>query len=395
MPAQADTPSLKSQGHALSVLAAGLVTVLVGFTSSYAIVVQAGQAMGMDRAGIISMTLALCLGMGLTTLLPSLWLRMPVVTAWSTPGAALLAVTAHQGGVASAIGAFMLCGALLLLVGITGWFERGMSRIPAALASALLAGVLVRFGLETFAALKTALPVVGAMLLVYLVGKRVTQRFVIPLVLLAGVAAALLSGKLVLPVLALHWATPVATAPHFVLADMIGIALPLFIVTMASQNVPGVAVLKAFNYPVPVSRVIALTGLATLLLAPFGAYALNLAAITAALCMGAEVHPDPGKRYLAAAAAGALYIVIGLLAPSIVDIFTAFPHELIIAVAGLALLPTIGRGLATALADETEREPALIAFLVTASGVTLFGIGAAFWGVVAGVVSRLILVRKP
>ncbi|WP_137936021.1 benzoate/H(+) symporter BenE family transporter [Chitinivorax sp. B] len=382
------------RSHALTIATAAVVTVLVGFTSSYAIVVQAGQAMGMDREHIISMTVVLCLGMGLTTLLPSLWLRMPIVTAWSTPGAALLAVTAHQGSLPSAIGAFVVCGILLTLMGVSGWFERGMHRIPAALASALLAGVLVKFALETFAGLQTAFPIVGSMVLTYFLGKRWSPRFAVPWVLAVGVAAAALCGQLPLPQAMGTFNLPIWTTPQFVFTDIISIALPLFVVTMASQNVPGVAVLKAFHYPAPISRIITLTGLTTLVFAPFGAFGLNLAAITAALCMGAEVHPDAGKRYWAAVGAGALYIALALVAPVIVDVFQAFPRELIISIAGLALLPTIGRGLSTALHDETEREPALVAFLVTASGVTLLGIGSAFWGVVMGLLTRCVMVTR-
>ncbi|MBB5017272.1 benzoate membrane transport protein [Chitinivorax tropicus] len=384
---------MHTRSHWLTIATAALVTVLVGFTSSYAIVVQAGQAMGMDRDHIISMTIVLCIGMGLTTLLPSLWLRMPIVTAWSTPGAALLAVTVHQGGLPSAIGAFVVCGALLTLVGITGWFERGMHRIPTALASALLAGVLVKFALETFMGLQSALPIVGSMVATYLIGKRLTPRFVVPWVLVIGVGVTAGCGRLIMPDAVTVMGLPVWTSPDFDLTAIISIALPLFVVTMASQNVPGVAVLKAFQYPAPISKIVTLTGLATLVLAPFGAFGLNLAAITAALCMGAEVHPDANRRYLAAVGAGSLYLVLALLAPMIVDVFRAFPRELIISIAGLALLPTIGRGLAAALHNEHDREPALMAFLVTASGVTLLGIGSAFWGAVIGSLAHWIMKR--
>jgi benzoate membrane transport protein len=209
-------------------------------------------------------------------------------------------------------------------------------------------------------------------------------------VLLAGVAVAAAQGQLHFGGVQWALAAPVFTAPVFSLAAVIGVALPLFVVTMASQNLPGVAAQRAAGYAVPVSPVIATTGLATLLLAPFGGYALNLAAITAAICMGREAHEDPARRWVASAAAGVFYIAIGLMGTAVVGLIAAFPKELVLAVAGFALLGTIGAGLAAAMKEERQREPALITFLVTASGLTLWGVGAAFWGVVAGLLALLV-----
>lgn len=378
----------------LPMLAAGFVTVLVGFTSSYAIIVQAAQAMGADRNMIISMTLALSVGMGLTTLLPSLWLRMPVVTAWSTPGAALLVVSLQGVSMPDAIGAFLVCGALLMLVGLTGWFERWMDRIPLPLASALLAGVLTRFGLEAFAGLHSALPVVGAMLLTYLIAKRLHPRYAVPWVLVVGMMVLAATGQWHWPVNSLQLSQPMWIEPQWHWPTVIGVGVPLFVVTVASQNVPGVAVLKAHGYKAPISGLIAFTGLVTVILAPMGVFALNLAAITAAICMGEEVDAEPGRRFMAAVVAGLLYILVGVFAASVVDLFTSFPREMVIAVAGLALLPTIARGLSVAMHDEVEREPALITFLMTASGATVLGLGSAFWGIVLGVGARWIWVRS-
>jgi len=329
--------------------------------------------------------------MGLTTLLPSLWLRIPVVTAWSTPGAALLAVSLQGVPLAQAIGAFLACGLLLTLAGASGLFERWMSRIPMSLASALLAGVLLRFGIEAFGALGTAPLVVGTMLATFLVARRLAPRFAVPLTLLAGFGA-VLAGPGLAPVGTGAAASlqPLAWPPQLSVPVLLGVALPLFVVTMASQNLPGVAVLRAAGYGgAPVSRLLTITGVATLLLAPFGAFALNLAAISAALCMGPDAHPDPRRRWLAAAAAGCFYLAAAAFAGPIAGVFAALPRELVIAIAGLALLPTIGRGLQAAVADESERDPALVTFLVTASGLTLWGIGPAFWGVVFGVAALL------
>jgi benzoate membrane transport protein len=376
----------------VSVATAGFVTVLVGFTSSYAIVVQAAAAMGLDAAQLATMTAALALGMGLTTLGCSLWLRMPIVTAWSTPGAALLAVGLQGVPIEQAIGAFLACAVLLTAAGASGLFERWMNRIPMSIASALLAGVLLRFGIEAFGALGTAPVVVGTMLAAFVVARRMTPRFAVLLTLLAGLAAVFAGPGLAPAAGAVAGATlqPLAWPPRISAPVLLGIALPLFVVTMASQNLPGVAVLRAAGYgAAPVSRLLAIVGVATLLLAPFGAFALNLAAISAALCMGPDAHPDPRRRWLAAAAAGGFYLVFAAFAGPIAGVFAALPRELVIAVAGLALLPTIGRGLQAAVADESERDPALVTFLVTASGLTLWGIGPAFWGVVFGIAALL------
>ncbi len=370
----------------LPAFTAGFVAVLVGFTSSVAIVFQAATALGATPAQISSWMWALGLGMGLCSALPSLLLRKPVMVAWSTPGAAVLATAAAAGGftLAQATGAFIVCALLMTLAGATGWFERVMDRIPMPIASALLAGVLARFGLDAFLAARTALPLVLLMLAAYLLGRRFWPRYAVPGVLAAGTAFAAAQGQLHLGGVAFALTTPVFVTPEFTLAAAVSLALPLFVVTMASQNLPGVAAIRAAGYQMPISRLITLTGVATLLLAPFGGYALNLSAITAAICMGREAHEDPDKRYTAAVSCGAIYVVIGLFGAAVTGVLTAFPRELVVAVAGLALLGSIGGGLAVAVKDEQHREAALITFLVTLSGVTLAGIGSAFWGVVAG-----------
>jgi benzoate membrane transport protein len=336
---------------------------------------------------------ALGLGMGLTSAIPSLLLKQPVMIAWSTPGAAVLASAGLAGGFSmnEAIGAFLVCGALITLAGATGWFERVMNRIPMAIASALLAGVLARFGLQAFAAAQTALPLVVLMLLAYLVSRRLAPRYAVVVTLAAGVALVLARGQFNAGALSLEWAVPVFTAPTFTLAAFTSLALPLFIVTMASQNLPGVAAIRAAGYhQMPISRVITITGLATIVLAPFGAFALNLSAITAAICMGPEAHPDPRKRYTATVVSGVLYAAIGLVGALVTGLLIAFPRELVMAIAGIALLGSIGGGLHAALKDDAHREAALITFLVTLSGVVIAGIGSAFWGVVAGAIALFV-----
>jgi benzoate membrane transport protein len=369
----------------LSAATAGFVAVLVGFTSSVAIVFQAAQAFGATPAQTASWMWALGLGMGLCSLLPSLRWRLPVMVAWSTPGAAVLATSAAGFGMADAVGAFLISAALITLAGATGLFERVMNRIPVAVASALLAGVLARFGIDAFGAARTALPLVLLMLASYLLARRFAPRYAVVIVLVIATAFVAWRGELRTATLAWSLAEPVFTAPRFSLEAAVSLALPLFIVTMASQNLPGVAAIRAAGYAsFPISKVITIGGVATLVLAPFGAFALNLSAITAAICMGREAHEDPSRRWVAAATCGAIYVVIGIFGAAVTGVLTAFPRELVVAIAGLALLGTIGNALAVALNDEAHREAALITFLVTLSGVVIAGIGAAFWGVVAG-----------
>jgi benzoate membrane transport protein len=369
---------------------AGFVAVLVGFTSSVAIVFQAALGFGATPAQITSWMWALGIGMGLCSALPSLWLRKPVMIAWSTPGAAVLAVAAAGFNMSDAVGAFMVSAVLITLCGVTGLFEKLMHRIPVAIASALLAGVLARFGLQGFVAAQTALPLVLLMLAAYLLGKRFLPRYAVPLTLLVAIVYVVARGQFNVALLQFSLAVPVFTAPSFSLSATVSLALPLFIVTMASQNLPGVAAIRAAGYDMPLSKIISMTGVATFLLAPFGCFALNLSAITAAICMGKEAHPDPARRYTAAVTCGVIYIGIGLFGAIVTTLLAAFPKELIAAIAGLALLGTIASGLASALVDEKHREAAIITFLVTLSGVVIAGVGSAFWGVVVGTLALFV-----
>jgi benzoate membrane transport protein len=368
----------------LSTFTAGFVAVLVGFTSSVAIVFQAALAFNATPAQITSWMWALGLGMGLCSALPSLWLRKPVMVAWSTPGAAVLAVAASGFSMNEAVGAFMVSAVLITLCGVTGLFEKLMHRIPVAIASALLAGVLARFGLQGFSAAQNALPLVVLMLVTYLLGKRFMPRYAVPLTLLVAIIYVALRGQFTVADLQFSLAIPVFTAPVFSISAAISLALPLFVVTMASQNLPGVAAIRAAGYDMPLSKIITMTGVATFILAPFGG------------CMGKEAHPDPARRYTAAVTCGVIYIGIGLFGAIVTALLAAFPKELIAAIAGLALLGTISAGLTSALVDEKHREAAIITFLVTLSGVVIAGIGSAFWGVAAGALALFVQnLRRP
>jgi len=375
----------------LSAINAGFVTVLVGFTSSAVIILQAAHSLGASPAEVGSWMWALGLGMGLTCIGLSLRYRIPLATAWSTAGAAMLISSAGGITMPEAIGAFLVSGLLITISGFSGLFERALNKIPVSIAAGMLSGVLLRFGLDAFVAVKSELVLAAAMLFTYFLSRRMVPRYAVIIALVVG--ASIAAGKGILHVQDIDWqlGRPVFTMPEFSLRATIGVALPLFMVTMASQNVPAVAVLRASEFKAPVSPAIGWTGVATLILAPFGGFALNLATITAAICIGEEAHEDPKKRYMAAVFAGIFYSITGLFGATIAAVFVAFPKELVQIIAGLALLGTIGGGLAAAMKDEQQREPALVTFLATASGVTMFGIGSAFWGLVAGAFSALVL----
>ncbi|MDR6236717.1 benzoate/H(+) symporter BenE family transporter [Pseudomonas oryzihabitans] len=373
---------------------AGFVAMLVGYTSSLVLMFQAGQNAGLSTGQISSWIWALSIGMALTTIGLSLKYRTPIVIAWSTPGAALLVTSLPSVPYSDAIGAFIISAALLALCGLTGSVDRLLRRVPPALAAALLAGILFRIGVEICIATQHQTALVLGMALAYLVAKRLLPRYCVLIALVAGLLLAALSGLLDFRQLRLELAVPVWTTPTFSLAATIGIAVPLFVVAMASQNMPGIAVLRTDGYSVPASPLIATTGLTSLLLAPFGSHGINLAAISAAICTGPQAHEDASKRYTAAVWCGLFYGIAGLFGATLAALFTALPSELVISVAALALLGSIMNGLHGALAEPSQREPALITFLVTASGLTLLGIGSAFWGLVAGVVASVILTAR-
>ncbi|WP_066705574.1 benzoate/H(+) symporter BenE family transporter [Celeribacter ethanolicus] len=382
-------------GLKLSHLVAGAVAVLLGYTSSAAIIFQAIDTLGASPAVANSWMLALGLGMGLSTLVLALRYRMPILTAWSTPGAALLVVSLAGVSVPEAVGAFVFCAVLLTLTGVTGWFEKISHLIPAAIGSAMLAGILFRFGLGIFASMEDNLPLVIAMCATYLAGRRFFARFAIPVVLLVGVMFCALTGAFdTSQHIAFEIAKPVFVTPEFSLSVLIGVGLPLYIVTMTSQNVPGVVTLKAAGYEPPVSASITVTGLTSLILAPFGGYAFNLAAITAAIVAGPEADEDPVTRYKAAVATGVIYCIVGLLGAAVIGLFLIAPKALVVTVAGLALLNTISASLTAALKDPDQREAGLVTFMTTVSGISFLGIGAPLWALVFGGLTSLVLTRR-
>lgn len=374
-----------------STIVAGFIAMLTGYTSSLVLMFQAGQAAGLSAGQISSWIWALSIGMAICSVGLSLRFRTPVVVAWSTPGAALLIASLPGVPYAEAIGAYIFASLLIVLCGLTGSFERLMRRVPASLAAALLAGVLFNIGSEIFRAVPAQPLLVLGMFFTYLLGKRLLPRYAVPGALVVGCVLAAMQGLLDFDGLRLELAVPVWTTPTLSFAAILSIGIPLFVIAMASQNMPGLAVLRAEGYDVPASPLISVTGIASVLLAPFGSHGIHLAAITMAICAGPEAHPDPGKRYTAAAWCGVFYGIAGIFGATLAALFAAFPAALVLSIAALALLGSIGSGLTQAMQQPNEREAALITFMVTASGLTLFGIGAALWGLIAGVLTLLIL----
>ncbi|MBL0594708.1 MULTISPECIES: benzoate/H(+) symporter BenE family transporter [Aeromonas] len=369
---------------ALPHLVAGFIAVMVGYTSSVILIIQAATAAGADTAQVASWLWTLGIGMGVSCIGLSLYYRIPILTAWSTPGAALLITTLGNFTLAEAIGAFVISSLLITLCGISGWFDRLMKHIPAPLAAAMLAGVLLRFGLDLFKVAPQDPLLLGTLLLTFLLGRHLWPRYTMVLVLGVGMLTCSVRGDLQLGTL--HWqlASPIWTWPVFSLDALFGIALPLFIVTMTSQNMPGIAILRAHGYQPATSSLISWAGLTGLLLAPFGGYAFNLAAITAAICMGKEVDSDTKRRWPAAVWAGCFYLLTGCFGATVTALFSAFPAALVTCVAGLALLGTIGSSLHSALQQDEAREAALLTFIITASGISPLGIAAACWGLLIG-----------
>ncbi|MCV6901464.1 MAG: benzoate/H(+) symporter BenE family transporter [Achromobacter xylosoxidans] len=380
-----------------SAIAAGLVAVLVSFGGTAVLMVQAGHAAGLDAARIGSWIGSLSLVLGLGGAAYSLRTGLPIVMAWSTPGAALL-VTALAGvPFPEAIGAFVLAAALTLACGLFGWIDPILRRIPGEVAAAMLAGVLLNFGMGIFTNVGKQPALVLAMCAAYLVCRRWAPRYAVLVVMAVAVAMAASLGLIQVDQLDWHLTEFVWTTPVFSMQAAVSLGVPLFVVAMASQNLPGLAILQAAGYRPPASRLVAATGLLGLLAAPFGAHSVTLGAISAAICTGPEAHAEPSKRYIAAATYGVSYFALSIVAGAVAVFFQALPAALLAALAGLALLGTIMGGMAAAMANPQRREAALITLLATASGFSFWGIGSAFWGLVAGLLAHTVFEyrRKP
>lgn len=371
---------------------AGVVTAVVGFTSSFAVVLTGLAAVGANAAQASSGLLVLCVTMGLGSLLFSLRYRMPITMAWSTPGAALLAGSAApHGGFGTAVAAFAVTGGLILACGLVRPLAAAVAAIPPVLANAMLAGVLLSLCVEPFRALTADPAAIGGVVLAWLALLRLAPRWAVPGALAAAVvvimvsgAAGGISGADLVPQL-------VWTTPTWRTADVLALAVPLFLVTMTSQNIPGVAVLSSFGYRAPLGPALVYTGAASVAGAGFGAHGINLAAISAALAAGPQAHPDPARRWIAGATTGVLYVGIGPLSALIAAVAVAAPAGLLPTIAGLALIGAFANAAGAALAVPATRDSAAVTFIVAASGISIAGIGAAFWGLVAGAVHLLVV----
>ena len=380
----------------LSAAVAGFIATVISYAGPLVIIFQAADAAHLSRELLSSWVWAISIGSALLGIGLSLRYRVPIIIAWSAPGSALLVALLPGISMNEAVGAYLLSSLIIFLVGISGAFDRVISKLPGAIAAAMLAGILLRFGTGLFVSLQGQPGLVLAMFVTYLVCKRLLPRYAVMAVLVVGCAIAMLTGQLHREALVIGLATPVWVTPQFSLSATLNVALPLVMVALTGQFVPGMAVLRASGYATPASPIIACSALGTALLAPFGCHGLNLAAITAAICTGREAHEDPGKRYVAGVVGGLCYLVLGIFGATLVSLFAAFPKELIAALTGLALFAAIAGALANAMAVPHDREAALVTFLTTASGMSLFGLSAAFWGLIFGMAAHLLSgARRP
>jgi len=380
----------------LSAVVAGFIATVISYAGPLVIIFQAAKAGGLPHELMSSWVWTISIGSGVLGILLSLRYRVPIVIAWSAPGSALLVTMLPHISMNQAVGAYLVSNLVILLVGLSGAFDKVIGKLPAAISAAMLAGILFRFGTDLFVSVKDQPWLVLAMFATYLLFKRAMPRYAVMAVLVVGVAMAVGSGELRSEALVLGLARPVWITPEFSWQVILGVAFPLVMVALTGQFVPGMAVLRNAGYQTPASPLIGGSALGTLLLAPFGCHGLNLAAITAAICTGREAHEDPGKRYIAGVSGGVFYLLLGIFGATLVSVFTAFPSALIAALAGLALLSAIGAALHGAMSVPADREAALITFLVTASGMSLLGLSAAFWGLIFGIAAHLLLtLRKP
>lgn len=368
----------------VSAFTAAAVAVIVGFGGTVALVVQAGQTLGASPAQIVSMVTALCLGIGLPGLALSWRLRMPVILAWSTPGAALLAASTLGHDWSTAVGAFVFAGLMMVAVGLIPALGRLAAKIPSAIASAMLAGVLAPMVIKLFLVFPTDLALAAGLTAVFLIARRLASTWALPLVLVSAFAALAFRGQLSLPPGSGLFGTLAPVVPHFDLKAAVSLALPLFLVTLVSQNLPGLVVLRTAGYEPPPGPVLLTTGATTALLAPFGVYGVNMAAIVAAICTGPEAHPDRERRWIVGVIYGALYLIAAVFAAPLAGLFIAMPVGALALITGLALIGPLTGALVGAVGEPRDREAAILTFAATASGLALFGIGSAFWGLSIG-----------
>lgn len=378
----------------MSAVVAGFIATVISYAGPLVIIFQAAKAGGLPADVVSSWIWAISIGSAVLGIVLSLRFKVPIVIAWSAPGSALLVAMLPDISLNEAVGAYILANLLILLVGVCGVFDRIIGKLPAAISAAMLAGILFNFGTQLFVSVKDQPTLVLAMFATYLVFKRFLPRYAVMAVLVVGVGLSLASGELNTGALVIGMATPVWISPEFSWHGALNIALPLVMVALTGQFVPGIAVLRNAGYNTPASPIISASALGSVLLAPFACHGLNLAAITAAICTGREAHEDSRKRYVAGVMGGVFYLVFGIFGATLVSLFSAFPQELIAALAGLALFSAIAGALAGSMAVPDDREAALVTFLVTVSGMSLLGLSAAFWGLIFGLGAHCLLTWK-
>ena len=379
------------QDFSVPAVFAGFITFLVGISVSSVLVIQSAQLLGASTAQITSWFWALGLGIGLSGLILSWKFKYPVATSWSTAGLALILATANGYSLYEAIGAFLVCGLLTAILGFSGIFHKVLTHIPQSLTSAMLAGVLLKFGIALFASMQNDWEFILSLLAVYILSKRLSPRYSIVITVIAGVVLCPLFLQFHVSTIQFSLAQPVWMAPEFSWSAIFGLALPLFVINMASQYLPGLAMIKSYGYQPNVNQLIGWTGVAQTIFAPFGCFSANIAAISAAISLDDQAHPDSKKRYIAGMSCGFFYILMGLFAATLTSILMSFPSVFMTALAGIALLGTIGHNVAIAFQDVSEREAALMTFLFSASGIQFLGIGSAFWGLLFGFAVSIIL----
>ena len=376
---------------------AALISVIVNYGGTFVLVFQAAQLAQLSSAQTASWVWSVSIGVGVTGAWLSYRYREPIITAWSTPGVAFLATVMPFTPYGEVIGAYMLSAVGFIVLGLSGAFERLVRWIPSGIAAGLLAGILLQFGVNAFGGASADPLLVIVLVLAYAVLRRFTSRFAVVGILLIGLALLLAQDRIDVQQLQLSLAAPVFELPQFSLGSLLGVALPLFVITLTGQYMPGMLVLRNDGFKTSANPILTVTGLGSLLMAPFGAHAFNVAAITAAICTGKDAHENPSKRYIAGLVCGALYVMVGIFGVTLATLFMVLPRTFVTTLAGLALLGAIGGSLANAMVDARTRETALITFLATAANVTLLGVGGAFWGLVAGLVVHLLIHggRKP
>ncbi|MDD3758689.1 MAG: benzoate/H(+) symporter BenE family transporter [Advenella sp.] len=370
---------------------AGLISVIVNYGGTFILIFQAAKVAGLSPELTASWVWSISIGVGLTGIILSWISREPIITAWSTPAAAFLVTALATTPYAEAVGAYLISAAAFVMLGLSSWFERVIRLIPPGVAAGLLAGILLQFGIGAFSGMSIDPLLAGLLIVAYVVLKRFTARYAVVGILVLGLAFLLIQDRVDLSGLTLKLASPVFTMPEFSLNALLSVALPLFLITLTGQYMPGMLVLRNDGFRSSANPIVTVTGLGSLLMAPFGSHAFNIAAITAAICTGREAHENPDKRWIAGIAAGVFYILVGVFGVTLAAVFMAFPATFITTLAGLALLGTIGSSLASAMADAKAREASLITFLAAAANITLLGIGGAFWGLVIGLVAYAML----